>query len=385
MEMAPMPKPKHDVIFYSGRGWEWFAAPHRIALALAQLGCKVLFCEVPVSSLRKAPRQMLKLENGICVFQPAFLSARLYHLPLARTLQAKAVIRQVERAAAECGLQDPIFLYCYAGDSAAVCRGMSKRFFSVHISTDHSPGLAQREQDELVALSDKTLVIPPSRYHQLTARFGGKISLIPQAVDFTRLTRAATGDETESPAYAGIPRPRLGFFGNVGVLNRPLLRSILEPHPDWHFVSAGSKNAVDLANSHVLPWTDIDGLRRYMRGLDAGLMLYDCFDEQYLHCVPLKMFECFALGIPVVATPLVHLWEYRDLLYLGDTAEELASGVQKALAEPADSPKRAARIEVARRHSIESLAEVLGQVLPLGTEPVATSNYLDLQAKVSAS
>jgi hypothetical protein len=79
----------------------------------------------------------------------------------------------------------------------------------------------------------------------------------------------------------------------------------------------------------------------------------------------LKMFEYFAFGIPVVSTPLIQLWEYKDLIYLGDTARELASGIEAALREPLDSPKRAARIETARGHSLENLARVLRDCLPL--------------------
>jgi GT2 family glycosyltransferase len=96
-------------------------------------------------------------------------------------------------------------------------------------------------------------------------------------------------------------------------------------------------------------------------------MPYNCHNEEWLHCIPLKVFEYFAFGIPVVSTPLVHLWEYKDLIYFGDTAEELAGAVEQALQEPPDSPKRAARVEVARRHSVDNLAAELRECLPLGS------------------
>jgi len=359
-------KPKRDVIFFTGRAWEMFAAPHRIALALAALGCKVLFCELPVSPLRNPPRPTRALGNGVCLFQPAFLSARINRLALARDLQAKAVVRQIEQASADCGLQDPVFLHAYAGDSGGVCRQMRRSYFVVHVCTDHPSGPNRRDQELLVEMSDHTLVIPESRFHQLKARFGDRISMIPQAVDFTLLTRSAGNCMPDPVIPLHVPRPRLGYLGApFSNLNAPLLASLLKLRPDWHFVSLGSEKAAPLPNAHFVPWLAPTELAQFLRSVDVGFMPYDCYQETRLHCVPLKMFEYFAFGLPVVSTPLVHLWQYKNLIYLGDTAEELVSAVEAALKEPFDSPKRVARIEIARNHSIENLAATLRKCLPL--------------------
>jgi len=367
------PRPKHDVIFFSGRIWETFAAPHRIALALAELGCKVLFCEAPVSPLRQAPRPGRMEDGGVCLFQPAFLSSRINRIALARDFQAKSIIRQIEQASAECGLRDPIFLHAYAADSGAVCRQMRKKYFVVHVSTDYAPGLHRRDQDSLVEMSDQTLVIPKSRFHQLKAKFGDKITMIPQAVDFSGLRHPEGKGFPDVPLPACTPRPRLSYLGRPSQnLNRPLLASLLKARPDWHFVSVGTEKAVPLPNAHVVPWLPRGALASYIESADIGLLPYDCHDEERLHGVPLKIFEYFTFGIPVVSTPLIQLWEYEDLIYLGDTAKELALGIELALSEPPDSPKRAMRIETARGHSLENLARVLRDCLPLDGWPPPT-------------
>ena len=344
-----------------------FAAPHRIALALAELGRKVLFCEAPVSPLRQAPRPRRLEGNGVCVFQPAFLSSRINRIALARDIQAKSIVRQIEQASAECGLRDPIFLHAYAADSGAVCRQMRKNYFVAYVCTDYaSDGVNSREQEHLVEMSDQTLVIPPSRFHQLKAKFGAKISMIPQAVEFTHLTRPARSGLPSSVIPPDVPRPRLGYFGApFSNLNRPLLVSFLKACPDWHFVSLGSERAVALPNAHLVPWLARAAFAQFIRSVDVGFMPYDCYKEIRLHGVPLKLLEYFAFGIPVVSTPLIHLWQYKDLIYFGETTEELVSAVEAALKEPTDSPKRSARIEIARNHSIENLAMTLRRCLPL--------------------
>lgn len=79
--------------------------------------------------------------------------------------------------------------------------------------------------------------------------------------------------------------------------------------------------------------------------------------------MPLKVFDYFNAGIPVVSTPIVNLWEYSDTIYFGDTAEELAASIELALHEPADSPRKSLRKNIAKRQSISALAESLSRIL----------------------
>ena len=79
--------------------------------------------------------------------------------------------------------------------------------------------------------------------------------------------------------------------------------------------------------------------------------------------MPLKVFDYFSIGLPVVSTPIVNLWEFSDTIYFGDDANELCRAIQSALDEPVDSPKKSARIAIAQQHSIEALAACLDDVL----------------------
>ena len=105
-----------------------------------------------------------------------------------------------------------------------------------------------------------------------------------------------------------------------------------------------------------------------MSSFDVGVMPYDCFDEKNLHCSPLKLFDYFLAGIPVVSTPILSLSEYPDLIYFGETAEEFSRAIEKALTEPVTSPKRQQRVEAARGHSTEVLGKRLAEVLNLNEQ-----------------
>jgi hypothetical protein len=273
--------------------------------------------------------------------------------------------RQIDAAASELGLRDPIFFYVWLGQLFPLCALMKRDHFIVHICMDHSV-MVDPHYDRFVEIADRTLAVPRSSFHKFKARFGEKISLIPQSGTLRELTRQASADVREPHALLSIPKPRLGYLGQANErVNAPLVSSLLCSHPEWHFVSVGSRGFVPLPNAHLIPWEPPVQAAGYIRNFDVGFMPYNCYDEEALHCVPLKMFDYFAFGIPVVSTPIVHLWEYKDLIYFGDTAEELAAGIRAALSEPADSLKRVARIEIARGHSLENLAMVLRQCLPL--------------------
>ena len=354
-----------DAIVYAGSSWETFNVPERIAMALARLGCKVLHCEGPVSVLRTKPGALREVGAEIHSLRVRFVSSRLNSLPGASFVQARILQKQIEAAGKALGLHDPIFLYAWMGQLLPLCAMMKRNHFIVHICMDHSV-VADPHYGRYVEIADKTLVVPRSCYHKFKARYGERICLIPQSGNLREIKSQAHADPTDSGPLSSVPKPRLGYLGPLsGRVNTTLITSVLRAHPEWHFVSMGPEWMLPLPNAHVVPWAAPAKAETYAACLDVGFMPYDCYDEQALHCVPLKMFDYFAYGIPVVSTPAVHLWEYRDLIHFGDTAEELADGVKAALNEPSDSPKRAARIEVAREHSIENLAKVLQACLPL--------------------
>jgi len=354
-----------DAIVYSGSAWETFNVPERMALALSLLGARVLYCEHPASILRPRPTSLREVEKGIFAFRPAFLAERLNRVAPLRFLQTAVFAKQISGKAALLKLRKPLFFYPWLGPQPTLLSHVRGKFPLVHMQMDYGEPNALAH----VEPSDITLAIPHSVYHQQRARFGDKVHLIPQVVDL-RVFETADGSAIQpSTAIASIPRPRLGYLGPAhSQINRPLVSDLLQSHPSWHFVSVGPTKSVPLPNAHALPWQSRQESARYAAGFDVGFMPYDCYDQDKLHCLPLKLFEYFALGLPIVATPILELREFEDLIYFGDTAKELARAVELALQEPADSPKKEKRMQIAKDHTIEKLAEILAKILPLASE-----------------
>src|SRR5712691_9160775 len=102
-----------DAIIYSGWSWETFNFPERISLALAQIGCQVLYCQGPLSVLRSKPTPLREVAEGIHALQLRFLSSRSNCVPGGALAQASVLRKQIYRAASELHLRNPIFLYVH--------------------------------------------------------------------------------------------------------------------------------------------------------------------------------------------------------------------------------------------------------------------------------
>lgn len=351
-----------DAIVTSGWNWETFNVPERVALALASLGARVLYCENPVSRLRGRGRPLEEIERGVYRFGPQFFGHRLNLVLLGLPQwQARMVTRRILQNASKLSLTAPLFIYPHGEFFVPLCREFKRKgFFLIHICMDYpEPG-----QEEHIELSDMALVIPESVFHQLRSKYGDKIASVPQVTrEFQSGCRNCT-DDAAPDEFAAIPRPRLGYIGPVtDRLNLRILESLLTSRPDWQFLHFGAAKCLPLPNVHVMAWRPPRKLAQLIANLDVGLMPYDCYSNKNFHCMPLKVFDYFLAGLPVVSTPIVNLWKFSDTVYFGDDAEELCSAVQSALDEPAGSTKKSARIAIAREHSIEGLANCLDRVL----------------------
>jgi hypothetical protein len=185
-----------------------------------------------------------------------------------------------------------------------------------------------------------------------------------QAVDLRSFDSVAACAEPTD--WALIPRPRLCYLGPAvpDHLNLSVVRELLQKHPS----GISSPLGPALARSPERARASVDKLSEvpiYVSACEVRFMPYNC-DERQLHANPLKLWDYFVVGKPVVATPLIHLWEYEDVIYRGHSTDLLEKAILAALSEPADSPKCQRRMKIAREHSIENLSAVLREVLPMG-------------------
>jgi hypothetical protein len=156
-----------------------FNVPERISLALASRGARVLYCEIPVSRVRRKGQPLTEISERVYRFGPEYLGAKLNSLPVLGHLQWKAVAKQIVERAESLKLKDPVFLYSHFENMTPLCEEMRAAGYPlVHICMDYP----EPYQQELIEVSDQTVVIPKHVFSELRSRYGEKIQWIPQSI-----------------------------------------------------------------------------------------------------------------------------------------------------------------------------------------------------------
>lgn len=98
---------------------------------------------------------------------------------------------------------------------------------------------------------------------------------------------------------------------------------------------------------------------------EQGAAAISCYDaliipfvvNDAMHAVnPLKLWEYFALGTPVISSPMDAIKITQPELYVASTKDEWVDCINLALAEPSDAPVRERRIAMAKEVSWDNLA-----------------------------
>ena len=162
------------------------------------------------------------------------------------------------------------------------------------------------------------------------------------------------------PVVAAIRKPIIGFMGWLTHwVDLDLIHAVALHRPDWSFVWVGSA-AVDIrpytatANMHFVGARSYPDLPSAAQLFDVGLIPFK-LNELTLGSNPLKLLEYFAMGIPVVSTPLPEVARYRPLVRIAASVDETEDAIEKALVERGASASRKRR-SIAQCHSWDMLA-----------------------------
>lgn len=189
------------------------------------------------------------------------------------------------------------------------------------------------------------------------------VERVPNGVDADWFRRQAE----HAPAGPNTPRAGRPVAGYVGVIGRWLDFGVIEaaldgcPEMDFVFVGPCSEPAAlsrlqRRANFRWVPRRAYDEIPGLVGGFDVCLIPFAPGDIAR-STNPVKVFEYFALGKPVVTTPVLELEGYRDagLLYWAEGAGAFVAALHEAAAER-DPARRARRMEVAGANSWEARA-----------------------------
>ena len=150
--------------------------------------------------------------------------------------------------------------------------------------------------------------------------------------------------------------PRVGYVGALDTwFDSEAVRLAAAANPQCRFIIAGRmeyppiRRLATMANVELpgeIPYSRVPGLLRELR---VALIPFT-INPLTLMTNPIKLYEYFSCGLPVVSAPLPEAQAMGDLVYVGNTPAEFARQVTRALGED-DPRRRARRKEIAAKES----------------------------------
>jgi glycosyltransferase involved in cell wall biosynthesis len=287
--------------------------------------------------------------------------------PVLRGVNRCLVTARLKRVLARLTLDDPLVLTTlpYIG---WLIRGLRKRGLVYYCTDDYShwPS-ADREtlqQAERDLQKESDLVLAASR--ALLARHQNTAASIyfPHGVDYGHFASAQQA-ATPVPEIAGLPRPRIGFFGLIyEKLDFQLLAMLARRFSSGSLVMIGPvthcpSDFAAVPNVHLLGPKPYDELPRYIAGLDVLLLPYLGDDAMIRQSGPLKLRECLASGKPTVSVDVPEVRVLQPFVRVAGDYNSFLGQVEQALSETADESLVRARQLAVEQDSWERRAEDL--------------------------
>lgn len=366
------------ILCFSTVDWDYlWHRPQVVMSRFAQDGYRILYVDTlglrspkvgDLPRIASRLRNRLKAQNGglrqpeagIFVYSPLvlpFLDSRM-----ARRINVGYLVPRLRRQLARIGGGELIvWVYLPTWTVLECVRRIPHRalvYEAIDALASNPAGVSRdylSAEQEVLQRADLVIATSESLYRE-KAVFNANTHWVPSGVAEGFFAEVALAEEV-----AAIPGPRIGFFGTLDHrLDLGLMGDLARAHPEWSFVLIGAARCdigalVAAENVHFLGPKPHAELPRYLRGLDALYLPY-AVDEFTRHVYPAKIFECLALGKPVVATALPALREFGEVVRLAEGREGFERGLREAVLED-DVGLRRRRVELARGNSWEARFE----------------------------
>src|SRR5437763_3041915 len=207
---------------------------------------------------------------------------------------------------------------------------------------DHHASFSTNEQamvdQEPELLSAADLVVVSSDALQTHAQQANQnVLLVRNACDYDHFARVSvrTASGSDRPK-----RPLIGYYGAIADwFDSDLVADLAERRPDWDFILVGSTFSADLSRLSQLSNVTLPGEKPYAE-IPDWLAKFDVailpFKRMPLTEAtnPVKAYEIFAAGKPIVSVPLPEMLLLAPLARLASTTAEFEREIETELSWP---------------------------------------------------
>jgi glycosyltransferase involved in cell wall biosynthesis len=253
--------------------------------------------------------------------------------------------------------------------------------YSLFSGVDANAALRNEEellnQVDLVFCTSETLC-------QDKKRFNANVHFVANGVDYEIFAAAASNRYPCPAELRMVRRPILGFVGNLDdKVDYSLLTAIAKENPAWSLVLVGPDNIYTPANREefvgLLTCKNVKWIGpRQFKDVPAYVQemnvcaIPNRVNEFTRFVYPIKLHEYLAAGKAVVASPLLSLTPFEDVIHIATSAAEWGKYLDQALAET--GPEQVERRQaLASQHTWEHRAEKVHVLLSDALKKIGAS------------
>lgn len=193
-------------------------------------------------------------------------------------------------------------------------------------------------EKEIIKNCDFVFVNSHSLY-KIKKHFRKDIIQVPLGFDYSNFQKARKIKKKNNSLFKNIPRPIVGYCGFFSYrIDYKLLLNTIQQLPNISFVFIGGIQIYDddpntikvrrlieklknQPNIYIVPKiTNKVKTAQAIRNFNVGIIPYDISYDFNKFCYPMKLFEYFYVGIPVVSTPIEELKNFPKFVKIGNTA-----------------------------------------------------------------
>lgn len=219
-------------------------------------------------------------------------------------------------------------------------------------------------ENSLFKNSEQTIVT--SKFlENIAKKYSNKITKIQNAGEFEHFSKI---NETSIPEdIKNIPGPIIGYYGAIAQwFDTKILEKIAKDFPAHSIVLIGNvsnKQVLQLSNQykniHLLGEKSYQKLPQYLNQFDVCIIPF-ILSELILATHPVKIFEYFAAGKPVVTVNMPEIAEYKNITYISDI-DNFSNDIKKALIENNSIKKE--RVQIAKNNTWQNRAKQLDTII----------------------
>lgn len=266
-------------------------------------------------------------------------------------------------------------LWLFYPEYVFMIRVFGLSYISIYDCVDYHIGSSPyKERREKIREWEKELILISKHFfvnsHVLYEMYKKKrksVELVPQGFRIDEFQKPLIPADITLPSG----KPVIGYVGGINFrLDYELLTNLIQKTPQYLYVFVGPIQENDpeyfqkhikhqittlfsLPNVHHITSVSKDKIPSIISRFDIGMIPYDTRSSFNTYCYPMKLFEYFYMGKPVISTPIKELKRFPEYVKIGNTAKDWETYIRSFLSRPWPAPYKNEQKKLAVENSWE--------------------------------